>query len=247
MRIAVISDIHGNLPALEAVLRDIEERKADKLICLGDIIGKGPSSKEAVDICRSECDLVIKGNWDEYLFRDLTAVKQGREADVYKSMLWYINSVGYERVEYLGALPHKTELYLGGKLVRLFHAHPGNFNRYFDDSPIEKRLELFEPYDSEIDKRADIAVYADIHSVYMQMVKDGILINTGSVGNPLDIPEASYVMLEGDANAASGVNIQFVRIQYDIDKAIALAREAGVPHLDGYISELRTAVYFRRD
>jgi protein phosphatase len=246
MRIAVFSDIHGNLPALEAVFGDIARRKADRVICLGDIIGKGPSSKETIDLCRSECDLILKGNWDENLFRDLMLLNQGGEAGVHSSMRWYIDSAGAKRIEYLGSLPHKTELFLGGKLIRLFHAHPHNFNRYYDDSPVEKRLELFEPYDSDINKRADIAVYADIHSVYMQMVKEGILLNTGSAGNPLDIPEASYVMLEGDGASVSGVDIQFIRVRYDIERAVALARQTGVPDLDGYISELRTAVYFRR-
>jgi protein phosphatase len=244
VKIAVISDIHANLPALEAVLQDIEARKADRIICLGDVIGKGPSNKEAVDICRSECDAVIVGNWDKYLYEDMLLMHQGEPEKVPESNQWYIRDIGDERMEYLGSLPHYTEFMLGGKLVRLFHAHPKNFNRYFSDSPKEQKLELFEPNDgSTAQELADIAIYADIHVVYMQFLHGRQLLNVGSVGNPLDIPQASYVMLEG---GESGVNADFIRIPYDIEKAIQNARTAGSPHLDGYISELKTAKYYKR-
>ena len=66
-RIAVISDIHGNMPAVEAVLEDIKSKSIKRIICLGDLAGKGPSSAEAVDKIKEHCDVVIKGNWDYYL------------------------------------------------------------------------------------------------------------------------------------------------------------------------------------
>ena len=252
MTIAVISDIHANLPALEAVLRDIEKRKADAILCLGDIIGKGPSTRETVDLCRSSCALVLRGNWDWFVFQDYLNKTQGKPMEHSGVNEWYIQSAGEERMEYLGSLPHSTERILGGKLTRLFHAHPLNFNRYFAESPVEQRLELFEPPDaSENRGLSDIALYGDIHYAYMQIIEtrhlasNRQLINVGSVGNPLDIPEASYVMLDGDGDGESaGVN--FIRVPYDIDKAIELAKAAGSPHLEGYISELRTAEYFRR-
>jgi len=234
MRAAVISDIHGNLPALESVMNDISKRKVDSVICLGDLIGKGPNSKEVIDICRKECEIVVKGNWDDGIYN---VYKGNWEMD--EKNRWYINSAYPEQIEYLGSLPHTAEIYLNGKLIRLFHAHPYNFNRYFQDSPIEKRLELFDYYDSDTKALADIAVYGDIHNAYMQIVHGRCLINVGSVGNPLDITQASYVILDG-----SGV--QFIRVTYDIEKAVMLAKEYNVPDLDGYISELRTAKYFPR-
>ena len=103
--------------------------------------------------------------------------------------------------------------------------------------------------DSRTARPADVAVYGDIHTAYMQTlftVKDRILLNVGSVGNPLDMAQASYVILEGGENADAGLAVQFVRLPYDIDRAVALARERGVPDLEGYIGELRTAEYFRR-
>ena len=247
MKIAVIADIHGNLPALEAVLNDINKRSVDKIICLGDLAGKGPNSRESVDICRQECDIVIKGNWDDALYRAYIDLEQGQGDKVDDRARWYINSMDAHHLEYLGSLPHSTEFYLGGKLTRLFHAHPKNFNRYYWESPLEQRLELFDFSDfSEIKEKADIAIYADIHYVYMQILNGRHLINTGSVGNPLDTIQASYIILEGDKNDNSSFGMQFVRVTYDIEKTVAMAIKANVPDLDGYISELRTATYFRR-
>lgn len=247
MKIALISDVHGNLIALESVLEDINKQSVDKIICLGDIIGKGPNSKEAIDICRKECDLVIRGNWDNGIYNAYILLNQGQTSEIHDKTLWYINNIGSQRIEYLGSLPHSTEFYLSGKLVRLFHAHPQSFNRYYADSPIENRLELFDySNDSDIKYSADVAVYADIHSVYMQIIHGKQLINIGSVGNPLDITQASYVILEGGNNDGASFNVQFIRVPYDIEKAVAAAKETDVPDLDGYVSELRTAVYFHR-
>jgi len=248
VRIALISDIHGNLPALETVLEDIKKRTVDKIICLGDLIGKGPSSGEVIDICRNTCDIVIQGNWDIGIYEHFIKISQDRSSDVNDKVRWYINSMTPEQCEYMGTLPHSTEFYLSGKLVRLFHAHPRDFNRYFSDSPIEQRMELFDYSDASKDKKAaDVAIYADIHGAYMQIVSDGrLLLNIGSVGNPLDIKQASYAILDGEENDGASFGVQFIRVPYDIERAIMIAKEQHVPDLDGYISELRTAKYFYR-
>jgi protein phosphatase len=68
-QIAVISDIHGNIPALQATLHDIQRRKIGRIFCLGDLVGKGPHSDEAVDICREVCEITIRGNWDDFIHK----------------------------------------------------------------------------------------------------------------------------------------------------------------------------------
>jgi len=248
LKIALISDIHGNLPALLAVMSDIKSRNVDKIICLGDIIGKGPSSKETINICKKECDIVLIGNWEDFIYKQYSAFDKGEIDKIDDRILWYINSVDAEHLEYLGSLPHSYELYLSDKLIRLFHAHPKNFNRYYAHSPLEQRLELFgfSEFSAE-QKPADVAVYGDIHNAYLQ-VGGGIgkyLLNVGSVGNPLDTTQSSYLIIEGDEDNLS-FNTQFIRVSYDIEKAVENAVEANVPDLEGYISELRTAKYFKR-
>jgi protein phosphatase len=64
-KIAVISDIHGNIPALEAVLKDINLRKIEKVFCLGDLVGKGPHPERVIDIIKQTCEVVVYGNWDD--------------------------------------------------------------------------------------------------------------------------------------------------------------------------------------
>ena len=244
MRIAVISDIHGNLPALEAVMDDLARRNVERILCLGDLIGKGPNTREVIDICRETCEVVVQGNWDEGIYSASVRLKTAGPEGIGERTRWYINSASPEQLAYLGSLPHSVEVCLGDKLIRLFHAHPVNFNRYFADSPIENRLELFEGGDA--DAQADVAVYADIHTAYMQVLRGRHLVNVGSVGNPLDINQASYVIFEGDESDDAAFAVQFIRVKYDIEKAILLAKQHGVPDLEGYINELRYAKYFRR-
>jgi Icc-related predicted phosphoesterase len=90
-RIAVISDIHGNIPALEAVLDDIRSRQVNKIICIGDLVGKGPCPDVAIDIIREECETVLMGNWDDMVARTGNS----------ELMNWARNKVGEERIDYL--------------------------------------------------------------------------------------------------------------------------------------------------
>ncbi len=66
-RIALISDIHGNMPALEATLQDIQRRDIGRIFCLGDLVGKGPDSDQVVDLCRQVCEATVRGNWDDFI------------------------------------------------------------------------------------------------------------------------------------------------------------------------------------
>ena len=246
MKLALIADIHGNLSALDAVMDDISKRRVDKIICLGDIVGKGPDTKETIDICRDKCDVITIGNWEDGTYYSRNELKNGNTKGITERLRWLIDDIGEERMEYLGALPHFTELELSGKLVRMFHAHPHNFNRYFSDSPVEQRLELFEaPEGSSVDVKSDVAIYADIHTAYMQTLKRKTLLNVGSVGNPLDMAMASYVILNGNETTQS-FDVQFIRVEYDIERTIAEAKRRNIPDLDGYITELREAKYFKR-
>lgn len=113
-KIAVISDIHGNILALSSVLKDISLRNVDRIFCLGDLVGKGPESKEAIDIVRSSCDFVLKGNWDELITRE----------DVNDVVRWHQNQLSQEDIEYLRSLPFSIDFYMSGRRLRLFHASP---------------------------------------------------------------------------------------------------------------------------
>ncbi|MFA5522873.1 MAG: metallophosphoesterase family protein [Tissierellales bacterium] len=239
-KIAIISDIHGNIPSLNAVLEDIKEKKIDRIMCLGDLAGKGPNPAEAVDVIKEECDVVLMGNWDAML----------SDANDYEMVKWAREKLGEERLDYIRNLPFSLDFYISGRLIRLFHASPQSvFHRVHSHSPSEKILGMFDNTDKTGkifgDKNPDIVGYGDIHGAYISYFDDKVIFNAGSVGNPLDITLASYVILEGEYKGRDnkGFQINFVRIPYDVELAIKLAKESDMPEIDAYINELRTGRY----
>jgi predicted phosphodiesterase len=241
-KIAIISDIHGNVPALEAVLSDIRARGVETIYCLGDLAGKGPNSIEAVDMIRSSCAVVIMGNWD-YMIAEGTY--GGLPESLQRHMEWHKDALGRERLQYLKALPIYSEFYFSGRLIRLCHASPGDlFFRVFTSTPNDQRLRLFQPTKLSA-QYADVVGYGDIHKAYVDSIDDRIVFNVGSVGNPLDITQASYAIMEGDYGSLSlsPFSIALVKTPYDIDRAVRQAKETDSPDLQDYIDELKTAVY----
>lgn len=237
-RIALIADIHGNIPALEAVLADIARRMVDAVYVLGDLVGKGPESAETVDRIRAMNTIVIKGNWDEAMLLP----------DMPPSMRWHQQQLGAERLAYLHGLPYSHDFRLGGKQIRLFHASAkGLWHRVFSRSDQEERLAMFENTDLVGGAEApvpDVVGYADIHYQYLLQMKNKTLFNTGSSGNPLDFPDASYVILEGSIEGDGiPLSLQFLRVKYDREEAIRRAFAADMPDLEAYIQEIRTARY----
>ncbi|MGN7455404.1 metallophosphoesterase family protein [Paenibacillus pasadenensis] len=234
-RIAILSDVHGNMPALEAVLADIRARGISRIVCLGDLAGKGPEPAEAVDEVRSSCETVIRGNWDEFL---------GLPTDD-ETLRWHQERLGPERLRYLRELPFCAELRLGGRLIRLVHASPQSVYRRVQpwDSP-EDRASMFDPPDG-CSGRPDALGYGDIHQAYAQYVDGRLLFNCGSVGNPLDLPQASYAIVEGepDAAAMAPFALQLIRVPYDIGEAVARAERLAMPQLEPYCRELVTGRY----
>jgi protein phosphatase len=239
-KIAIISDIHGNMPALEAVLADIRARGIDLIYNLGDLVGKGARSDLVIDRCREVCQVIVRGNWDDHLLRQTTDV----------GAIWYRQQLGDERLAYLAALPYVHDFWLSGKRVRLFHASQESvYTRVYSSHSYETHLAMFQntPLTGFDQPEPDIVGYADIHTPYLLPLyyDHKTLFNDGSVGNPLDLPLACYVIMTGtlDSRRVSAFSIDFVRLPYDIEREIEEARDVGVPDVDAYAVELRTAVY----
>ena len=245
-QIAIISDIHGNLPALEAVLKDIKQKGINHIICLGDMIGKGPHSKEVLEQCLVSCETIVKGNWEDFI-----SDSQTNETDFIK---FYRNQLGEDNLLRIRHLRAVTGFWMSGKYIRLFHANPHSvYDRVYATSPLEKRLSLFDvpklPSTESSFLVSDIVGYGDIHGGYLQHLDEGrILFNVGSVGNACDsIPMAAYVILEGTLHdqKEADFSIQFRRLTYDREKAILQAQELNIPNQEAYINELKTGRYSR--
>lgn len=235
MRIAVISDIHGNKTALEAVLKDIGCRSVDRIFCLGDLIGKGPQGSECIKLIRENCEKVIRGNWDVFIL----------DPTDNEFLLWFQERLTEEDKKYLASLPFHIDLEANNQLIRFFHASPRSvFERILPTHSFEKRQSMFENSDvlsgNETNRKPDIVMYGDIHSTYLHTYKNGILCNVGSVGNSLDLTSASYVILDTsyDTNA-----IQFIRVEYDKKAELRIAEQMRMPGFEEYYGEIMFAKY----
>jgi len=234
-KIAIISDIHGNKTALEAVLKDIQLRGIDRIFCLGDLIGKGPQGSACIELIQKHCERVVRGNWDVFILAPTDN----------EFLQWYKDRLTEKDYQYLKSLPFHIDLVLNGQFIRFFHASPrSEFERILDSHPIEKRLSMFE--NSELtksnhhNKQPDIVFYGDIHTTFLHTYTNGILCNVGSVGNSLDLTSASYAILDGTcANNA----IQFIRVAYDKEAELKIAEELGLPQLDKYYGEIMLGKY----
>lgn len=239
-RIAIVSDIHGNLPAFHAVLEDIRLRGVQHIYCLGDLVGKGPHPAEAVDLTIAHCEVVLQGNWDDFI---------GKPTNQYE-LVWHQERLGDERIRYLSNLPFSIDFWMSGKYVRLFHASPVSvYTRIQPWDPVERRMMMFE--DSELTgptnhaQRPDVVGYGDVHNAYLQHLSGKMLFNAGSVGNPLEVAQASYAILEGVYGFREPMpfSVTLLRVPYNIEEAIQLAATEKMPLLEPYARELRTARY----
>ena len=233
MQIALIADLHGNWPATQALERDLAHRGVDKLYCLGDIVGKGPSSDRTFDWAVANCDLILGGNWD-----------YGVGYRQYAPDAYYWEQLGEKRLETLRNLPLEKTLSLSGRHIRLFHGRP-----------IMKTLILAQQDTASIEPlftdcngfRCDVVGYADAHRQAMRTLNPGLFFNCGSVGNALGTPVCCYAILEGATrDPAAALEIRLVTLPYDRAQAIADAQAATrVPLIDTFIREVRTGQYSR--
>lgn len=242
-RLALISDVHGNLTALEAVLADIDARGIGRILNLGDYVGKGPRGREVVDLCRERCAVNILGNWDDFL-PDPT---RSFDSD---SLRWWLDQLGPGQGEWLRSLPFSHDFTMSGRRVRLFHASEETVHRRvrFDHEEGEF-LGLFTNTAATGDGPVpDVVGYADTHDPYYETDRGRrTVFNTGSVGNCMGDPTPVYVILEGvlDSTDEAPFSIQFVRVPYDVEAELAVARAMGAPELEGYELELRHGIYRR--
>lgn len=238
-RIAVLSDVHGNLTAFDAVLADVDRRGITTVLNLGDVAGKGPRGSAAVARSRERCAVTVRGNWDDFLPRPRP------DRDV--ASQWWYDELSAEDRAWLLDLPLVHDRVLSGRRVRFFHASAESvYTRVRRVHTPEEFTGMFAATElTGPGPTPDVVVYGDIHDAYVVTQENRTLVNVGSAGNPLDEPVPSYVVLEGvpDGTRADPFAIQVVRVPYDVEAEIEVARALGMPALEAYAIELRTAVF----
>lgn len=261
MRIAIISDIHGNLEALKTCLEDIKKRNIDKIFCLGDTVAKGYHSEECVKLVRENCEVVLQGNCDVDVDPSIyIESKHNISVELLqKRANWIRNSMSEESRKYLLNLPFCYEFYMSGSLVRMFHAHPEKLTGVIiNEDSYESKYAMFEPSKNTVSQEvADIVIYGHLHAPFMNKFYNRTLINIGSVGNGFDVirdekkdgnvletTAINYLIVEGEYGAkeyGANFSFEFVRVPYDIDKELEDLDKNIEP--EAYKTELKEGKY----
>jgi predicted phosphodiesterase len=234
-RIAVVSDVHGNRHAFEAVLRDLRETAPDLVLHGGDLADGGSSPAEVVDEIRSLGWKGVLGNGEEAVARPETleefAGYSSAPAALWNAlremMSWTRAALGHERVAGLGALPRMETA------GRLGLVHASLDDTWRAPGAEAGDAELLSGY---VALRQPVAVYGHIHRPFVRAVGNGLMVaNSGSVGLPYDgDPRASYLIVDGSA-------VTIRRVDYDVEKEIQALKDSGLPYADWVARILRSA------
>ncbi|ELY35572.1 metallophosphoesterase family protein [Natronorubrum tibetense] len=219
MQLALISDIHGNLPALEAVLNDInDEEGIDTVVCAGDVVGYGPWPGECVERVRERCSVVVQGNHD----RSVETPDEYSHNEMAMGGLDYAKrELDEEQREWLAELTPRTTIARGR--IQLVHSHPDPDHRGRYVRP--RAFPEMRPYLDECDS----LVLGHTHVQHRAHVDGKLIVNPGSVGQPRDgDARAAYAVLDSE-----DTSVDLRRVEYDIDRVIQRVEEVGLPRRIG--------------
>ncbi|MBA9026245.1 metallophosphoesterase family protein [Peribacillus huizhouensis] len=225
MKLAFISDIHGNAAALDAVLHDIKLRNVDQVYVLGDLCYRGIEPKRALELVRALNCEVIKGNADEWVIR---GVGEGEVPNQALEMMnrerdWIVSQLDEECIEYLKERPTELNLTFGDVTIHAFHATP---NSLFEVVQTDDSDEVLT--EKLMAKQADLYIYAHIHKPYVRCINGKYVINCGSVGLPFDgLKKASYTLIDIEAES---IQVSNVRVDYDVESVIRQFKESDYPN-----------------
>jgi diadenosine tetraphosphatase ApaH/serine/threonine PP2A family protein phosphatase len=234
MRIALLSDVHGNLPAFEAVLADVENESVEAVWCLGDLVGYGAEPDGCVALARERCDLSLAGNHDLVVTGDIPISDFSSSAA--SAARWTQETIGGEALDYLRTLEPKDP----DREPALFHASPR-------DPVWEYVLSTWQADECIDEMEARVGVVGHSH-VALWFLRDGSgkvtgdtakagqeldlssgrwLVNPGGVGQPRDgDPRAAWLLLDTSTWMAT-----WRRVEYPIDEAARAIEDAGLPRV----------------
>ena len=235
MQYALISDIHANLPALEAVLRDIDRRLVNAIYHLGDLTGYAPWPNEVVALLRERQIPGIAGNYDSTVATDYKHC--GCRADTpYEEELsrvsyeWTRQHVTAETKSYLAALPFRVDIrplggHLSGPSIVLLHGNHTLNTVYVTEDRSDEFLEKMARGVSASSGHA--VCFGHTHKPWQRVVNGVRFVNAGSVGRPKDgDPRACYVLLSA---VDSGITAEFIRVEYDVELVAREIVTVGLP------------------
>jgi putative phosphoesterase len=225
--VAVVTDIHGNLPALEASLDRIEELAIDRVYCGGDLVGYGPHPNEVCRLIEERGIRTIYGNYDYAIARDLedcgcAYVDQHDRELGQKSVEWTLAHTDQRSKDFMRELPFDLRFTVGESAIHLVHGSPRKVNEYLFE---EKPASLYERLAGAED--ADTLVFGHTHKPWVREYGGVLFVNCGSVGKPKDgDPRAAFAILRaGDRHP----EVTIERVSYDADGVAREITAAGLP------------------
>jgi predicted phosphodiesterase len=246
MRVAVISDTHGNLPALEAVLADIATLAPDAVVMAGDFAFGGPWPAECIDTIRARGIPAVRGNTDEFLVEVATEGKRPARVDdprlrhldnpaLAERYRWCAARLSADQVDYLAALPLQHVLPVpSGAALTVVHATPWSAHPVVP--PTASRAQVQEI----LDRAGGAAVaYGHIHLQVEWRLDGRLLVAVGSVGLPFDGDQrAAYAVLHWNGTQWE---VMFRRVPYPVERTIAALRASDMPGAEAQVRVLETA------
>ncbi|HEY2159785.1 MAG TPA: metallophosphoesterase family protein [Solirubrobacteraceae bacterium] len=232
-RVAVITDIHGNLSALQASLAAIDAIGVDAIYCGGDLVGYGPHPNEVCALIKERGIPTIYGNYDYAIARELDdcgcayVTEHDRELGQ-RSVAWTLTHTDQHAKDFMRALPFDLRFELGAQRVRLVHGSPRKVNEYlFEDKPAR----LYERLAGLAD--CDVLVFGHTHKPWIREHGGVLFVNCGSVGKPKDgDPRCAFAVLELEDGGLVHATIE--RVPYDAE---AVAREVAAAGLPGEFAD----------
>jgi predicted phosphodiesterase len=235
MRTALVSDVHGNALALEAVLADLDREPVDQVVALGDMAQGGPQPAEVVDRVAALGWPVVLGNADAFLLDADAGAEEATESQL-EARAWSVERLGAERLETIRGFAPTVEADLGGGHTLLaFHGSPGSYDDFLFPATPEGVFRALLG-----DARASVLAGGHIHLQFLRRVGDAIFVNPGSVGLSYDHeqageefradPWAAYAVIE--AGGSGGLEVAFRRVPLDRNPLVAAVLDSGIPHAD---------------
>jgi putative phosphoesterase len=224
MKVALIGDIHANLPALEVVLAHAREQGASAVWNVGDFVGYGAFPEEVVQMLRGEYVLSTIGSYDREVLRFEKregSRRQKKTLEEYLTLKWTSERLSKRSRKYLRFLSREIRITVGGRRVLLTHTSPGSGKETLTlDTPDEELREVASAV------QADVILSGHSHRPFARQIGEVWFVNPGSLGHPLDgDPRASYAIV----TFGPEVYVEHFRVEYDVEALVGALREAGLP------------------
>ena len=225
IKVAIISDIHGNCVALKEILKDAKQNNVDDYIFSGDLVNDLPFGNETLEIVKKYSNKVLKENKEQYLI-ELEQEKYDWPQIQFKNVLFMYNELTEENKAYIRNLPHTINVEYDGVKLCIAHGSP----KSVEEQLHQEKRELLDKYTKDLD--SDCLIFGHTHEkMWKEYINNKLVINAGCAGvSPYYIGKAEYIILTIENGKI--INIDFRLVSYDIEIIKQKIIECGILNVD---------------